>query len=216
MDAGTYFLLDRHMQRLLASANYFHFAVSADAITAALHTYAQTLADGRWRVRMCVSRMGRVRLEHRPLHPLAAPPLPVALSRSPVMKDDLFLAHKTTRRAVYDSHRADHPEVFDVLLWNEHGELTECTTGNIVIELNARWLTPAYASGLLAGTLRAELLARGEIQEETLPCTVLPHASRLWLINSVRGQVEVRLIGSATLEPSGRLLRCDIPLRLAE
>ncbi|NNJ11740.1 hypothetical protein EKD04_015500 [Chloroflexales bacterium ZM16-3] len=196
LDEGAYLLFDRHLQRLLASARYLRFFVSASAVTDALRAYAQALPHGRWRVRMRVSRVGGVLLERYPVQPLPPPPLTVALSRSPVVSDDIFLAHKTTHRAVYDSRRADHPDVFDVLLWNEQGELTEFTTGNLVVELDGSRLTPACASGLLAGTLRAELLDRGEIREETLPCTVLQRASRLWFINSVRGQVEVQIKGA--------------------
>ena len=191
---GIYTLGDRHIQRLLASAGYFHFTISDSAVTDALTSYAQTLPGGSWRVRMCVSRTGHVLLEHRPLQPLPAPPLTVALAHAPVTRDDIFLTHKTTHRVVYDLRRADHPDVFDVLLWNEQGELTEFTTGNIVVELEGSRLTPACTSGLLGGTLRAELIDRGEIHEAILPRTVLPRASRLWFINSVRGQVEVRPI----------------------
>jgi para-aminobenzoate synthetase / 4-amino-4-deoxychorismate lyase len=39
--------------------------------------------------------------------------------------------------------------------------------------------------GLLAGTFRAELLARGEIQERVVTLDDLRSASRVWLINSV-------------------------------
>ncbi len=190
---GAYTLLARHVQRLMRSARYFQFMVAASAVTAALHAYAQALPAGCWRVRLLVSRAGRVRLEHHPVAPLPPQPLTVALAGSPVASDDMFLAHKTTQRAVYAAHRAEHPAVFEVLLWNERGELTEFTTGNLVVELDGAWLTPACASGLLPGTLRAELLEQGTIREAVLPCTVLAQSARLWFINSVRGQVEVRL-----------------------
>ena len=38
-----------------------------------------------------------------------------------------------------------------------------------------------------AGTLRARLLAAGEIAERTLTPADLARAERIWLINSVRG-----------------------------
>ena len=81
-----------------------------------------------------------------------------------------------------------------MLLWNEEGELTEFTTGNLVLELqDGRKLTPPRDCGLLAGTLRAELLARGEISEQVLTREDLQRAKRLWFINGVRGWVEVQL-----------------------
>lgn len=193
LDEGTYHLLERHVRRLLASARYFTYEVSAGVVVDALEAYAQALPHGRWRVRLRVTALGRVLLEHHPLVPLPPPPLTVALARAPVMSGDWFLAHKTTQREVYEACRAEHPAAFEVLLWNERGELTEFTTGNLVVEVGARRLTPAAASGLLPGTMRAELLERGAIREATLSRSILPRASRLWLINSVRGQVEVRL-----------------------
>src|SRR5207237_206038 len=93
----------------------------------------------------------------------------------------------------YESQRAQHAEAFDVLLWNEAGELTEFTNGNLVVESQGQRFTPPRECGLLAGIMRAELLARGEIAERIITRADLAHVSRLWLINSVRGWMEVYL-----------------------
>ena len=82
-----------------------------------------------------------------------------------------------------------------MLLWNERGELTEFTRGNLVVEIDGRRLTPPVSSGLLPGVLRAELLEAGEIEEAVLRREDLGRASRLALINSVRGWIDVELIG---------------------
>jgi para-aminobenzoate synthetase/4-amino-4-deoxychorismate lyase len=140
-----------------------------------------------------VSPDGTVRLQASALEPPPATAPLVALASTPVRRHNRFLFHKTTHRQVYDEHRAGHPEAFDVLLWNEDGELTEFTIGNVVVELDgARW-TPPLDSGLLAGTMRAELLARGAIAERVIRLADLARATRLWLVNSVREEVEVRL-----------------------
>jgi len=49
------------------------------------------------------------------------------------------------------------------------------------------------ASGLLAGVLRAELIARGEIIEQLLSLDDLQRAQSIWFINSVRGWVRVEI-----------------------
>ena len=54
-----------------------------------------------------------------------------------------FVRYKTTHRAHYDAFTPRDPAVFDTLLWNEAGELTECTRGNIALHLDGRWVTPA-------------------------------------------------------------------------
>jgi para-aminobenzoate synthetase/4-amino-4-deoxychorismate lyase len=97
-----------------------------------------------------------------------------------------FLAHKTTRREAYAGF--DKPaEAFDVILWNEAGELTECSFGNLAVQIDGRWLTPPLSAGLLPGVLRAELLAQGRIHEARLKRDDLTRASALAFFNSLRG-----------------------------
>ena len=38
--------------------------------------------------------------------------------------------------------RNQYTDVFDVLMWNEEGELTEFSIGNLVVELNGEKWTP--------------------------------------------------------------------------
>jgi para-aminobenzoate synthetase/4-amino-4-deoxychorismate lyase len=115
----------------------------------------------------------------------------VSLAETPVSRRDRFLFHKTTRRAAYESRRAGRPDADEVLLWNEEGELTEFTTGNLVLEIGGRRLTPPRECGLLAGTLRGALLRRGEISERVLRREDIGRAARAWLVNGVRGWAEV-------------------------
>ena len=57
-----------------------------------------------------------------------------------------------------------------MLLWNEEGEATEFTIGNLVAELaGGERVTPPRDAGLLAGVYRAKLLAEGAVRERTLP-----------------------------------------------
>ena len=101
--------------------------------------------------------------------------------------DDRFLYHKTTRRGVYNRALADCPECDDVVLWNSRGEVTETCNGNVVAQVGGRLITPPMACGLLPGTLRAWLLARGEVVEQVLRVDELAACEALWRVNSVRG-----------------------------
>ena len=89
---------------------------------------------------------------------------------------------------------------YDVLLWNERNEITEFTRGNVVVELDGSRLTPRLDCGLLAGTMRAEMLARGEIEEAVIRLDDLQKATGIWFINSVRGMLAVRLTTSTPFE----------------
>jgi para-aminobenzoate synthetase/4-amino-4-deoxychorismate lyase len=121
-------------------------------------------------------------------------PLRVALAAAPVDPTDVFLYHKTTRRGVYERARASHPEADSVILWTAAGEVTEGTESNLVVRLGGEKVTPPIACGLLPGTMRAELLARGEIRERRVSIEELRGAGEVWLINSVRGWMTTVLL----------------------
>ncbi|HTO08528.1 MAG TPA: aminotransferase class IV [Myxococcota bacterium] len=182
--AAGYFLLERHLARLAASASHFAFACDPAAVRARLALFAEGLPGEPRKVRLELSRDGSVFLEHVDLKPSTLVQLPLACD--PVDSRDEFLRHKTSRRAVYDAALRARPGASDVLLWNERGELTETCAGNVVLELDGRRVTPRADSGLLPGTFRAELLERGEIAEAVVPLKALERASRLFFVNSVR------------------------------
>ena len=140
---GGYTVLDGHMRRLAQSASYFDIAYQAAAVHAALDR-AVAGATSPQRVRLLVSENGAARTESTPLVP-AVEPVRVRVAQSPIDSSDRFLFHKTTRRAVYDSRL--EPDVDDVLLWNERGELTESTIANIVVELDGVLVTPPMRPG---------------------------------------------------------------------
>ncbi|HYH85791.1 MAG TPA: aminodeoxychorismate synthase component I [Pyrinomonadaceae bacterium] len=193
LERGAYSLLERHIGRLRDSARRLDFKVSEDDVRRSLQSHAGEYPNEARRVRLLVSRDGGARVESAPLDELPTGALPVALAAEPVSRSDLFLYHKTTRRGVYERRRADDAAAFDVLLWNEDGEVTEFTTGNVVAELDGELLTPPRECGLLAGTLRAELLESGAIKERVITRSQLSQCSRLWLINGVRGWAPVFL-----------------------
>src|SRR2546428_2215626 len=101
------------------------------------------------------------------------------MAAAPVSPGDVFLYHKTTHRAVYEEARASRPDADAVLLWNDAGEITEGTEANVVLEIDGRRVTPPVECGLLAGTMRAELLARGDISEQRVTTGQVRQASRI-------------------------------------
>jgi para-aminobenzoate synthetase/4-amino-4-deoxychorismate lyase len=86
------------------------------------------------------------------------------------------------------------PADFDeVLLYNENNELTEFTIGNLVAEIDGRLFTPPISCGLLAGTFRSYILETGKVSERVIRKDELDNCSKLFLVNSVRKWVDVRL-----------------------
>ncbi len=189
---AVYTLRARHLMRLTRSADALGFAYEREALDRALYAYAAAHPAGRHRVRLLLAKNGTERVEGTALPDREPAQVTVALALAPVARNNRFLFHKTTQRACYDAHTAAHPDAFDVLLWNEDGELTEFTRGNLVVELDGQRLTPPIACGLLPGTLRAELLAQGEIVERVIHKSELARAHKVWFINSVRGWLQTR------------------------
>ena len=193
LENGSFSLLERHLERLQSSARYFDFPLSQDHVRHELAVLSAGASGETLRVRLLVSHKGKVRIESKPLATLPSGAVPVAIAARPVSRNDLFLYHKTTERRVFDELKAEFPNVYDVLLWNEERELTEFSTGNLVVKLDDEMLTPPRESGVLAGTLRAQLIDEGRIHERVLTLSELSGATGLWLINSVRGWVPVYL-----------------------
>ena len=199
---GRFAFVARHMQRMARSAAHFAFAFDAEAAAQALAVHATEHPNAIRRVRITVNVRGPIHVESVALDSGPADwfapssvdaPVRAALAKTPVDRRYPFLYHKTTARAVYDEHAARHPDGFDVLLWNQDDELTEFTRGNLVLQLDGALLTPPVAAGLLAGTLRAELLERGVIREAVLHKRDLARATAVWFINGVRGWVLVKV-----------------------
>ncbi len=209
VDGSGVVLLERHLDRMAASAAWFGRPFDRDRAVALLRSMwpPADAATGACalRARLLLAADGMLRVETSVLdEPMGQPigsnqPRPVTLAVAPIWSGDPWLRHKTTRRGAYLRARAglDDPSLFDVLLHNERGELTESTIGNLVIEFDGRLVTPAAANGLLPGTMRAELLDRGEIVEGTVLIDQLGVDRRMWIINAVRGWVPVRYVNGS-------------------
>jgi para-aminobenzoate synthetase/4-amino-4-deoxychorismate lyase len=183
---GGFALLDRHLDRLAASANYFGLTFDRPATVALLH--AQAFEADRMRVRLTLDDAGPA------VTAVPLPPNPAvfrfAIAPERLDSDSIWLAHKTTNRAFYDEPRVrahDAHGVDEVVFRNERGELTEGSISNLFVERDGMLLTPPLSSGLLPGTLRAELIASGKAVEQVLTLDDLEAAGAIWLGNSVRG-----------------------------
>jgi para-aminobenzoate synthetase/4-amino-4-deoxychorismate lyase len=185
-----FYLLERHLQRLIASARHFGIGCSIDLLRKAMAVAVED-AHGPLRARLLVDQHGIPRVELVPLEP-APTVVRVGLAASPIDPTDPFFFHKTTHRVMLEEKRL--PAYDDTLLWNPAREITESTIANVVVDRDGRKVTPPVACGLLPGTLRAELLARGEIVEDRVTVEQLRNAPRFWLINSVRGWTVGKLV----------------------
>jgi len=186
-----YFLLERHVARIIDSADYFGFVTRGvkEKIKKVLEGAVFQGASPK-RIKLSMDSCGELKAEVKDFRPTNQV-LQVCLAREPVNSNDKFLFHKTTRREVYE--RSLIQGFDDVLLFNERGELTEFTIGNLVAEMDGQLFTPPVECGLLAGTFRADLLESGTIKERTIRMDDLPKCRKIILINSLRKWVDIEI-----------------------
>ena len=192
-----YFLKERHLGRLAASAAHFGFRCDPAEVARALDAAARGFPAGRCRVRLLLAEDGRCLIEATatPCAPRAE--LALALDSLPMDESDVFLFHKTTRRRRYEEALARCPEAGEVALFNSRGELTETTRGNLVLRFGRDYLTPPLTCGLLPGVYRAEMLERGRITEALLPLSALAAADEIFHLSALRGWWRCRLLAGA-------------------
>lgn len=201
-DAG-YYLLDRHLDRLVASAERFCIPCRRAEVREALDQATDGL-QGTSRIRLLLDEDGMLTLESAAIDPAPVDRGVVrfALSDRRVDSRDPHRYHKTTRRELLDRERtrlAAQTGCDEVLFVNERGELTEGSYSNLFVERNGILLTPPLSCGLLDGTLRRDLLESGEhrVEEHVLYPADLEAADAVWLGNSVRGLQRAQAVEGA-------------------
>ncbi len=196
-EAGQgYFLEDRHLHRLRESCTYFGWRFDEARVRRALEKVVRREEQNirERRIRLFVAKSGEVRVELSNIPPRASR-YTVALARRPIDSADISLFHKTTERSTYNAATPEVPNVEDVILWNERGEITESRIANIVIDLDGELVTPPIECGLLAGCYRAELLEAGVIRERVVLKEALSQARAVYFVNSLRRMWQVEVVG---------------------
>jgi para-aminobenzoate synthetase/4-amino-4-deoxychorismate lyase len=191
--AEGFFLCEKHLARMLDSANYFGFPLTKEKLKEYFERVTSRFQIPQ-RVRILTDQDGNLHSEAEPFQPeTGSEARKVRLAKQPVHSGDVFLFHKTTRRSIYEAARKGCEGCDDVLLYNEAGELTEFTIGNLVVELDGRLLTPPVACGVLPGTFRAHLVETGQVMERTIRVEQLKDCTKIFRVNSVRKWQRVQL-----------------------
>jgi para-aminobenzoate synthetase/4-amino-4-deoxychorismate lyase len=200
LEDGRMPLAAAHVERMVGAALHFGWVSASTAtgfarsVRRELDRVATRQASGAWRVRVTADRSGQVAGRAVALE---ATPQPVAVQladRPFVEARSEFSRFKTTRRGHYDAFAPTDAGVFDTLLWNEEGELTEFTRGNVAVLRNGVWTTPPLRCGLLGGVGRAQALAEGLLVEGVLRKDQLDAAEAIAFVNGLRGWLAATLV----------------------
>jgi para-aminobenzoate synthetase/4-amino-4-deoxychorismate lyase len=193
LEEGSLRHADRYLARMGEAAAHFGFPWDPHAVRQELQIVALQHLRGTWRVRLLLGSDGVARAEAFVLH--ATPePVRLQLANRPIGEaHGEFVRHKTTRRAHYEAFAPQDASVFDTVLYNAAGEITECTRGNVAMLLGGRWVTPPLACGLLPGVGRALALEGGQVQEAVVCMEDAPRVQAWAFVNSLRGWLPATL-----------------------
>lgn len=176
--------LSLHRARMQAGAAGLGWTFDPTGFDAAL----ADMSHGR--IRLTLGQSGDFRTEVSDLPP-PRPEWRLGLSGTRLHSDDPWLRIKSTMRQTYDEARASLPSGLDELLFqNQRGEVCDGTITTVFFDRGQGLRTPPLSSGLLPGTLRAELAA----PEEILMAADLPRV-RLWVGNALRGLIPAVWLG---------------------
>jgi para-aminobenzoate synthetase/4-amino-4-deoxychorismate lyase len=189
--------VQRHLQRLQSSADFFGFRFDFNATHIQLQQHCDQLAMGLpYRLRLSLQHGGDVQISSALLTPLDDT-VRVKISPHPMRSDDLFLRHKSSVREVYDAawRSAEQQGAFDMLFFNEAGALTEGGRSNVFVKLDGMWFTPPLEAGVLPGVMRSVLLddPTWNASERHLTLDDLRRAQEVIVCNALRGVIPVAL-----------------------
>jgi para-aminobenzoate synthetase / 4-amino-4-deoxychorismate lyase len=204
-----YIVLDKHLERLERSAQYFLFQCNRGEIETALQQQAQHFGSAAKKLRLLLDKDGSFSIEVQDCSEpslLSLPPVPdatadtlpkIAFSRETVDSSSCWYYHKTSQRKLFNTEyrRAAEHNLFDVIFLNDKGFVTEGCITNIFIYSDGVYKTPPIDDGLLEGTMRQHLLEKSQVDvlEQSLTADDIKRAKAIYLCNSVRGVVQVSL-----------------------
>ncbi len=186
IEEGQIFLKEAHIERLKNSCAYFLYPFPEQDIEKALRQLVQQYTQGTYKGRLLLDKTGKITVECTAITPLTTT-IKASWAPEPIQSKNALYYHKTTERQIYPVTILPQ----EYLLYNEKGQITEFTNGNVALLINDQWFTPPVTCGLLNGTLRAQLIKQGKLTEKILYKEEFDQATSIAFINSVRGWIEV-------------------------
>lgn len=143
------------------------------------------------KLHLVLHKNGEFSFTQSPLDSIKTHQVGIAALRLNAQNDLLY--HKTTLR----EERSIAKNYFDMLYFNQSGELCEGARSNIAVLKDGMLLTPFVSCGLLGGTLREVLLECGILKETVLKKEDLLAAKNVYCMNALRGVLPVQLAREA-------------------
>ena len=184
--------LDLHLERLQKTASLFLFPTPLQRINQLLLEFTKTKKTPH-KLRLALYQNQHIEIQTSPVE-INLSEKHITLSSIKTHSKDIFLQHKTSHREIYKTEYSKYNKqgFYDVIFENEQGQITEACRHNLFIEKNSFLYTPPLSCGLLPGIKRHTLIQNGAIEKEIF-INDLKTADKIFLSNSIRGLVEVKL-----------------------
>ena len=214
LNNGKYLWLSEHLKRMSGSAKYFGIVFNLESIKTELKKLCYKNKVGRFKVRIELFKNGKICINTEEIRPQTLQLEKAVISKVKVNSTDVFLYHKTSQRKIYNTEheRMRKKGFLDVIFENEKGQITEGAITNVVIKKDNKYFTPTRTCGLLNGICRQSLLNEkicpkefflqnngaisSKVFEKVITKAQLLNADKVFLVNSLRGIIEVNVFNS--------------------
>ncbi|PTG06134.1 aminodeoxychorismate lyase [Staphylococcus chromogenes] len=192
LEEGTFKRETYHFQRLKRASEAFQFNFNDLKWSELMTEISTLLPTGTHRIKIRLKKEGTFQFEHAPLPPTEqmTAGLQQICSNTPPWQR----IYKTTER---DYLKHTH-ETQLILLYDTNDKILEFDIGNVVVEYEGRFYTPPYEKDFLKGCMRQSLLDQQQLITKHMTLATmrqfLNQGGKLWMINSLRGWVPVKLI----------------------
>lgn len=193
IENGKIFLLDEHLDRMQKAAEYFLFCFDRKNILSQLDRLIKQKIYNSQRLKITLNKFGKLSYQLTEITSIPEE-VKVIISKNKIDSQNKFQYFKTTNRELYNREYKKYSDkgFFDVIYFNERGELAEGAITNIIIYKNDVISTPPLSAGILPGVYRKYLLKNNSmISERKLFKEDLLEADKIVLTNSVRSEVVV-------------------------
>lgn len=192
------FLLNRHIERLKKTADYFLFKFDEKLIKRKINDLLHSLDPFQcYRLKIILDKWGNISHEQSIFYKNINTSTDIIISNERISSLNKFQYFKTTNRKLYDLElkNALNAGYGEVLFLNEYENLAEGAISNVFIKKGNNWLTPPIDTGILDGIYRSYLLSsHRNYFEAELKLDDLLSAKEIIITNALRGVSKVRNI----------------------
>lgn len=193
IEDGKVFLLDEHLDRMEQTANFCLFYFDGRKTKSYINKVISRIEKNDFRFRISLDKSGNLTHTLSEMIPILSE-AKVIISKNAVQTKNKFQYFKTSNRMLYDKEYKKYSSkgFFDVIYFNELGELAEGAITNIFIYKGDVISTPPLNAGILSGVYRKHFIKINYgVRERRLYLQDVLEADKIILTNSVRGEVVV-------------------------